>query len=280
MRSSAVGTVVGWAVYATAALVWPLTPAAVVALVIAACFSLLLGSHLVAYMIRVALHLRHLGQGTGVGKPPRGCRLSRRQIVWTVGKAGGAALLLALFGRAPHVTAQVVCPGAHNPNSPVSGTGATRDAAEQDYVRNALAQCELICFGGDAACQPTQRICLRNADVQVTRPRCEKNRYTGMWTCMGTLSSCSCGCSACAPGAPPGTEAAVTGSGATEALAQANLQANADARCDTYCQRRNALCPDQTCTRNGAATLQNTNCKRRGHVWECSGTIVSCPCAC
>lgn len=281
LRASARGTLVAWGVATILVIVWPHPLALAGALVLAGGFTLLLVSHLVAYMGRLARRLRQVSAGPEPGLPAATSSLSRRELLWTVGKAGSLAVLVALVGRPLGVSAQPACAGVHAPGLALSGTGASRKAAVDAYDADAVAKCDAFCLARGC---PAGSKCLRSGAAGRSTPKCTKDNVTDMWTCTGQLTACPCDCFACdATNVPPPPQNQAVGTGNTQELARAAVTTDAEAKCEAFCQLIDT-CPGEPqppCRLFGAPTVINIKCTgNRQQGFTCTGTITNCPCTC
>ncbi|MBI4506581.1 MAG: DUF3624 family protein [Chloroflexi bacterium] len=135
MRSSAIGTPVSWIVGILLYFLWPDSILSMLALVVALAFTILLLSHLVAYMVRVAAALRAVKQYNVTHEPPVEFEWDRRYVVTLVLKAGLGALVASVFGRTifgrtarADETAPITDPAPGDPTypGPIAGPGDPR----------------------------------------------------------------------------------------------------------------------------------------------------------
>ena len=260
MRASALGAVVGWILYLASALLssWLLS---LLVLLAASAFTLLIAAHLVAYMVRVGLHLRHRDRMT---RPASG-GLARREFLGLILKAGAYALAVALlpsarlFAQAGACQKQDGTPKSHDvATKPPTFTETAMfisplTAAEEEVLKQARAKCKAVC---DAkACDAAQgTTCVALEPVRGPLTCKESQDQPGFFRCSTEVKQCPCKCYTCQDNTPPApyNEAYGEESGVGTGDEGPNMEADGKAKCDEFCKK--IKCPpppaDRVCKQN------------------------------
>jgi len=280
MRWSILGALASWSAYAATASFWP-DPGLLVALGIpAVCFTLLMATHVIVYMIRVSVALRAFERRVANGSAPVTVRISRRQLVWMACQAAVGFVLMAVFGRSPAFAQAAACAGAHNNKFTTSSEDENEVIARRNLEKSILLLCDNPCFDFACAtgdCRATQAG-LKNPGI-----KCHFDKKRGIFFCQADVLTCVCGCSTC-----EGQNSLIPpfnvgiGVAATQAAAQAAAAADAQALCGQFCGH--LLCPAPTrppCVVNVFA-LGGVTCTqdRKTGKFACIQTITTCTCRC
>jgi len=282
MRWSILGALASWSAYGAAASLGP-DPALLLVLGIpAACFTLLMATHVLVYMIRFSVALRAFERRVANGSAEAARTMSRRRLAWMACQAAVGFVLVAVFGRRPAFGQIPACAGPHaSPNVGVLvSTGETEMIARRNLEIFIIQRCDNACvnFGcmtGD--CRAIQGG-LKNPGI-----KCHFDKKTGSFTCQAEVVQCVCGCSTCEgqnPLIPPFNVG--IGVGDTQATAQMAAAADAAALCGQFCGH--LLCPAPTrppCGVNvftpGGVTCSSD--KKTGK-FTCIQMITTCTCRC
>src|SRR5262245_7019446 len=282
MRWSILGALASWSAYGVGASLWPDPGLLLVLGIPAVCFTLLMATHVIVYVIRVSVALRASERRVANRSAEATHRMSRRQLAWMACQAAVSFVLVAVFGRRPAVGQIPVCAGPHNtPNVGVLvSSGETEIIARRNLEIFIIQRCDNAClnFGcttGD--CRAVQGG-LKNPGI-----KCHFDKKTGVFSCQAEVVQCVCGCSTC-----EGQNSLIPpfnvgiGVGDTRAAAQMAAATDAQGLCGQFCEH--LLCPAPTrprCVVN-VFTPGGVTCSqdRKTGKFTCMQTITTCTCRC
>jgi hypothetical protein len=248
------------------------------ALAVAATFTLVAASHLIAYEVRLfrAMRAARREREEAVAAP-----LERREFLLTLARAGAAFATVAVLGRlpSPRAAAQGTACADTSLANEVCADGADEAAAFAAALQAADAACDTLCES--FACASAK--CLRSAGaLPATPPTFQPNGRGGVTCCLRV--TCPCACFKCGDVVPAASTA--IGTGANKGDAWSAMLADAKAKCEAFCKKVDS-CPTEkpNCKLNGTARVeakQKTDCHQDATTkqWTCRGKITNCPCKC
>jgi TAT (twin-arginine translocation) pathway signal sequence len=261
MRASALGSIAAWSVYWLSGWLVPglVAPAPIRFLLplVAWSFTLLIASHLTAYMVRTARYMRsrEAARVVAVARPFAGEPMSRRDFMKTVLAAGAYAATIAVLGHVPSF-GQATCAGKHDVDLTIHlGIGGSEAIAREEYDLAADSRCDNYCSSF-----PCVGGCVRSTSAPRVRtpPEC-KELTGGGWQCTGKVKQCNCTCDKCfgdhSLNRVHGQDYA-QGIGASAASAETDMMVDARKKCDKECERYKDCPTPQTCKRNGDPEME------------------------
>ena len=282
MRTSGLGTLIAWALYAGAALVFPHGLARILLLILAVAFTLLLSAHIAAYVARAVIRWRACRGLLEDGDRDADSGLRRREFLRLVMHASAYAIAFSLPGAA-RVFGQMFppCAGIHgqtgNPDAAISTAGADAAGARDNYVLRAQRICDAYCasYVFHSPCGPVQT-CVQSAPPVVAEPTIKP----GVFSADGRVKECTCACKGC-PGEripmAPGNIA--QGSDPVPATADQKMEDDAVAKCNVICERNTDCLLPNDCKHTGHTLGKKKHFAHAG-VITAEAPILSCTCDC
>jgi hypothetical protein len=286
MRASALGSIIGWLLFAVAWLFLPSRSLQILLLVGASAFTLLISAHLVAYLVRVGLSLRERDRIIRSANPAVGQGLARREFLALVLKAGAYALAVALFPGA-RVAQAANCVGNHDVSGdpeiafPAGANTYTspRSAAEAGLIAAVKAKCDALCAA--KTCDANPPTCL-SSGVPVRDPMdcTESDQNPGFWRCTAIVKQCPCKCFTCVEQKPPPPGDFGYGIGADAGAAGTAAEADADAKCKAFCEQIKCSPASKVCKSLGKTLEKKKPGKLPNNDRTSRAGIRACQCAC
>ncbi|MEW5987783.1 MAG: DUF3624 family protein [Chloroflexota bacterium] len=188
IRSSALGSLLSWAIFALVGLVWPAPIPLALTLAGAVFFTLLMLAHLVVFTARLSAARQRMAKvqvETGV---PAAGRLSRRQFLFQA----GATFAAVLWAR-PAGTVAARCRAVPQTHS-ITGTGCTKDDAKTNWLDQAVDYCGGVCSARDN-CGTQQCVNWLVSRGEWTFVRIVDQACGGYrWEATATIVRCNCRC--------------------------------------------------------------------------------------
>lgn len=295
MRTSALGTVVGWSLYTIGSFAPGIPLVSAILLAAASGFTLLLAAHLVAYMVRQGLRIRKAERLAPSDELPRH-GLGRRRFLGLVLKAGAYALTIAFFRAVPALSDAATCrKGRSMATKPptltrsqtfsgAQGAVVAQHAALDDLIANFRTQCETACGVVNCMTAPTST-CYPSGD-----PEYDIKGFTAVpqeppappaWYCEGELKKCPCDCYPCDKVPPPSPydEGTADLPGNVPGPAGVAAEAAADQKCIDFCAKLPCP-PSKTCKSTGKLSGQHKNPEFHNGRTIARHLIKKCVCKC
>jgi hypothetical protein len=281
MRASALGTISAWTIYWLAAWIapWLVAPAPIrfLILIVAWSFTLLIASHLTAYMIRTARFLRSREVRTASAAMQLTDRtLTRRDFMKTVLAAGAYAATIAVLGHIPSF-GQATCTGKHDVDFDINAFGGDEKAAREIYDEMVDARCDDHCSTFPCG---TAGGCVRSTVAPRVRaqPKCVPDGAG--FTCTGKVKQCNCTCNKCFGdhnlNKAHGRDYA-HGIGSDPIESVDKMLEDARKKCDDECARYTDCSAPTTCKRNGDPPMDGQWKQGGVHTHQ---RIKHCKCHC